>query len=56
LADAVALLRSQFDALQSELERLREDLGRAYGELDSAQVRNAALEREVERLRRLLPR
>lgn len=44
LSDLVALLQSQF-------EHLREELGRVQGELDSAQVRNAALEGEVQTLR-----
>jgi hypothetical protein len=44
LSDLVALLQGQFEILQGEL-------GRVQGELDSAQVRNAALQGEVERLR-----
>jgi hypothetical protein len=44
LTELVALLQSQFEALRGEL-------GRVQGELDSAQVRNAALEGEVQTLR-----
>ena|SRR2546425_378541 len=44
LSDLVALLQSQFETLQGEL-------GRVQGELDAAQVRNAALDREIQSLR-----
>ena len=44
LTDLVAVLQSQFQTLQGEL-------GRTQGELDAAQVRNAALEGEVQTLR-----
>lgn len=54
LADLVELLREQFDALQAERDRLLGELGRVQGDLDNAEVRNAALEAEIGRLRRRL--
>jgi len=54
IGDLVGLLRQQFDALQAERDRLLGEVGRLQGEVDSAEVRNAALQGEVDRLRRRL--
>ena len=51
LEDLLALLRTQFAALREDRDRLLSDLSRLQGELDTAEVRNAALEGEVGRLR-----
>ena len=54
LGDLVGLLREQFEALRVERDRLAGELGRVQGELDNAEVRNAALQGEIGRLRRRL--
>jgi excisionase family DNA binding protein len=54
IGDLVGLLREQFEALQAERDRLLDELARLQGELDSAEVRNAALEAEANRLRQRL--
>ena len=54
IGDLVGLLREQFEALQAERDRLLDEVGRLQGELDSAEVRNAALDGEINRLRQRL--
>jgi excisionase family DNA binding protein len=54
VTDLVALLRDQFQTLQVERDRLLGELGRLQGELDAADVRVAALEGELGRLRQRL--
>lgn len=49
--DLLALMRSQFGALREERDRLLGDLGRLQGDLDAAEVRNAALEGQIQQLR-----
>jgi DNA-binding transcriptional MerR regulator len=54
IGDLVGLLREQFEALQAERDRLLAEVGRLQGELDNAEVRDAALGAEMERLRQRL--
>jgi excisionase family DNA binding protein len=54
IPELVALLREQFEALLAEHDRLLGEVGRLQGDLDSAEVRNAALQGELDRLRRRL--
>lgn len=54
IGDLVGLLREQFEALQAERDRLLGEVGRLQGEVDSAEVRNAALQGEIDRLRQRL--
>lgn len=49
--DLLALMRTQFASLREERDRLLGDLGRLRGDLDSAEVRNAALEGQLNQLR-----
>ncbi len=54
IGDLVGLLREQFEALAAERDRLLAEVGRLQGELDSAEVRNAALHGEIDGLRQRL--
>ena len=49
--DLLGLMRTQFAALREERDRLLGELGRLQGDLDAAEVRNAALEGQINQLR-----
>ncbi|HVW33699.1 MAG TPA: helix-turn-helix domain-containing protein [Acidimicrobiia bacterium] len=51
VTDLVELLRDQFADLRAERDRLLAEVGRLRGELDSAEVRGAALQGQIDRLR-----
>ena len=51
VADLIELLRAQFAELRGERDRLLAEVGRLQGELDSAEVRSAALSAQIDRLR-----